>query len=376
MTIRRPAVVSPPGELLREELEERGWTQDDLADILGRSVSLVNEIITGKRGITPETALALAAVFDMSAEFWMNREARYQLWRTGEDATANSISRKAKIYGKGPLKEMFRRGWLEPSTNVDVLEQQVIAFYELLTIDDEPQFQSYAARRTRQNEPDTPAQRAWLFRAKKLAHTQYVMPYSPSNLDRVIEELRPLLYSPEAARHVPRILGEAGIRFLVVEPLRGTRIDGACFWLSPTAPVLVLSMRFDRIDNFWHTLMHELGHLKDNEAALDLDLLERSTDEGAKSEAELSADRFAVEHLVPPQELEGFINRIGPLYSRGRINAFATRIHVHPGIVVGQLQHRREIVWSSFRALLAPIREAVTSSALTDGWGERPPAIV
>ena len=78
-TQRIPAEVFPPGEFIREEIEERGWTQEDLAEISGRSLRLVNEIIMGKRGITPETANGLAAAFGTSAQFWMNLESMYRL---------------------------------------------------------------------------------------------------------------------------------------------------------------------------------------------------------------------------------------------------------------------------------------------------------
>lgn len=81
MVMRRPAEVFPPGEILRDELEERGWTQTDLAEIIGRPVGLVNEIIKGKRGISPETAREFSAAFGTSPEFWMNLDAIYQLSR-------------------------------------------------------------------------------------------------------------------------------------------------------------------------------------------------------------------------------------------------------------------------------------------------------
>ena len=73
MAITRPAEAFPPGEFLREELEERNWTQADLAEIMGRPLVLVNEIISGKRSITPETAIGLAAAFGTSAELWMRQ---------------------------------------------------------------------------------------------------------------------------------------------------------------------------------------------------------------------------------------------------------------------------------------------------------------
>ena len=74
-----PAEVFPPGEILREELEARGWSQGDLAKILGRPLQTVNAIINGKKEITPMTAVGLAAAFGTSPELWVNLEAAYRL---------------------------------------------------------------------------------------------------------------------------------------------------------------------------------------------------------------------------------------------------------------------------------------------------------
>ena len=73
-----PAEVFPPGEYIKDEIEERGWTQEELAEILGSPVQLVNEIIAGKRSITVETAKGLSTVFGTSAQFWMNLESMYR----------------------------------------------------------------------------------------------------------------------------------------------------------------------------------------------------------------------------------------------------------------------------------------------------------
>src|SRR6266508_7021001 len=105
MAMRRPAEVFPPGEILKEELEARGWTQMDLAEIIGRHPNTVNEIVAGKRGISPETARALAAALGTSPELWMNLDAIYQLSRVrnGDD---DAIARRAKLYAKAPVKDM------------------------------------------------------------------------------------------------------------------------------------------------------------------------------------------------------------------------------------------------------------------------------
>jgi HTH-type transcriptional regulator/antitoxin HigA len=78
MEDRMPAEVFPPGDFLKEELEVRGWTQNDLANILDWPARLVSEIIDGQRCINPETALALAQAFGTSPEYWLNLESAYR----------------------------------------------------------------------------------------------------------------------------------------------------------------------------------------------------------------------------------------------------------------------------------------------------------
>ena len=366
-----PAEVFPPGEFIREEIEERGWTQEDLAEILGRPLRLVNEIIMGKRGITPETANGIAAAFGTSAQFWMNLESMYRLSRVRMRDT-NTVERRARLYSLGPIKEMIKRQWLEPSENINILEQRFMEFVRAETLDISPTFYAHAARKSTPYHTDTPAQTAWLYRARHIAEAMTVNRYFSNHCPAVVEELRNLASDPEETRHVPRLLAEAGIRLLVVEPFRGSRIDGACFWLSDDEPVVAISMRYDRIDYFWHTLMHEVEHVKNQDglantyASIDTNRGDRRPDQ---PEYEKQVDSSAAQSLIAQEELEDFVNRVSPLYSYRSIKGFASRIGVHPGIVVGQLQHLDEIGYSGFRKLLVPVREFVTGAALTDGWG-------
>ncbi len=76
----RTAQAFAPGEFIREELEARGWSQRDLAEILGRPLQVVNEIINGRKRITPETSLELAAAFGTDPKLWLNLESSYRLW--------------------------------------------------------------------------------------------------------------------------------------------------------------------------------------------------------------------------------------------------------------------------------------------------------
>jgi len=372
MAAQRPAQVFPPGEFLRDELEERGWSQTEFAEILGRPVGLVNDIITGRRGITAETAGLLGEAFDVPPEFWMNLEAMYQLSRV-KKSDNDAVARRAKLYAKAPVKEMIKRGWIEPSNDIDALEDRVCRFFRIQSLEDEPALPLYAAKQsTPYDEPPTRPQLAWLYRAQRLARGVQAKPFSKSGVEEALSRLRALMHVPQEVRHVPRVLSDAGVRFVLVQAIPGSKIDGACLQ-TDEGPVIAMSMRYDRLDNFWYVLMHELGHLSTGSAFIDVEL-DKRRDPQTKPKPERDADEFAEERLVPQARLESFIARVRPLYSTRRIEAFSQMMKVHPAIVIGQLQHRDEIGYSSFRGMLVPIREWATAAALTDGWGSVLPA--
>jgi HTH-type transcriptional regulator / antitoxin HigA len=366
-----PAEVFPPGEFLKDELEARGWSQTDLADIIGRGITVVNEILAAKRGITPDTAQALGDAFGSSAQFWLNLETAYRLSLLGHD---DVVSRRARLRAKAPYREMIRRHWIDDPKNIDVLERQLLDFLGISELDQEPKFAHAARKSTSYDERPTPPQIAWLCRARQLVPAVASNSYSKGRLPELVKELRALTEAPENARHVPRLLSSYGIRFLMIEPLAGTKIDGASF-MSRGSPVIVLSLRYDRIDHFWHTLMHELGHVWNGDGLmLDQEIVsDRGPLMGERPEVEQLADAFAVNALIPQDKMDDFVIRVRPLFSSIRVQQFAKTMKVHPGIVVGQLQHKHEISYANLRKLLVPVRQIVIRAALTDGWGSQLP---
>jgi HTH-type transcriptional regulator/antitoxin HigA len=372
MLSRVPAEVFPPGEFIREELEARGWTQGDLAQIMDRPLRLINELIAGKKQITPETARGLSKAFgDGDPLYWMNLDAAYRL-RQLEPDEDESVDRRAKLYSLFPVRELMKRKWIEPSKNLDVIEHRVCRFFRIKNLDEQPVF-AHVAKAVQYDER-TALQWAWLYRAKELAEGTHSAPYSEGKLRDVLAKLRSLLMAPEEIRQVPHILAEAGVRLVIVEFLPGAKIDGATFWLNDI-PVIALSIRFDRVDNFWFVLRHEIEHVlnRDGLVTIDIELVERLQRKETLPPEEVRANVAAAEFLVPRSELDGFITRVRPLYSEQRILLFAKRIGVHPGLVIGQLQFRDEVPYTHFHKHLVKIREIVTQSALTDGWGTVPP---
>ena len=369
---RIPAEVFPPGEFIQDELDARGWTQADLAEIMGRDSNLVSALVTGKRSVTPETARCLASAFGTSAELWMNLESAFQLSKVERN---DAIARRSFLYSNAPVQAMVRRGWLrfKESDDVERLESEYMRFFRLKALSETPAFHAHAARKSSPyNAQVTDEEMAWLHRAWHLASLIDAPRMTEQRLRDAFDALRAMRESPEELRRIPSVLRDAGIRFVVVENLPKAKIDGACFRLNKTAPVVALSLRYDRIDWFWHTLMHELTHIRyGHDAVVDSEI---DATDGDKPQEEQVADQEAASFLVPQDELRDFILRVKPFFSKKKIAGFAARIGVHPGLVVGQLQHRGIISYAHNREMLVKVKDSVASTALTDGWGDVAPA--
>lgn len=364
-----------PGAVIKQELERRGWEQQDLAFILGRQPSEISGLIAGTKPINAELAQELATALGKTAEYWLSLEASYRLSKVEHDKAG--VAKRLRLYESYPVKDMIKRGWIEPSADADLLEKRIQDFLGVNSSAESPQLH-FAARKSGFDDNLTPPQELWLVRVRQMA--QFVLPtakFTDRRCNEALDRLRLLLKDPEEVRHVPRILSEAGIRFVLVEALPATRIDGVCIWLDRNSPVVGVSQRLDRIDGFWHTLLHEMHHVKHHEGQenpiLDLNLVgEDARHMGNKPEMEKLADAFAAKFSVEEADLDDFINRVKPLYSKQRIRAFADLKEVHAGIVVGQLQHRGEIPYSHNRDMLVKVRHLISDTALTDGWGYKP----
>lgn len=369
MNYRTPAQVLPPGEFLKQELECRGWSQVELAEILARPPRLISEIVSGKRAITPETAKGFEAAFGTSAALWMNLEAGYQLSRTSIET---SVSRRARIYQKFPVKELLRRGWVRQSRDLEVLERNFCQFFGIDSIEQNPTF-GHAAKKQHYDTAPMVLQLAWLKRAEELAKTVETKSFSVSALKVAIGRLKAGLQDADHVRKAAGILQEAGVRLVVVEFLSGAKLDGACFWINNgKSPVIALSLRLDRIDNFWHTLFHEVDHVLHGEGKGEpiIDILDSDHSNGREMpERERRANEHAAAYCIDKDMLETWMASASRVSSRSTILEFARQAQVHPGLVVGQLQHHGVIPYSFHRDLLEKVRPLLVTSTPTDGFG-------
>tara|TARA_R110002020_G_scaffold113518_8_gene261089 strand:- start:11761 stop:12873 length:1113 start_codon:yes stop_codon:yes gene_type:complete len=353
-----------PGEFIREELEARNWSQRDLAYILGVPEQSVSQIVSGRRGISAEMAKALGDAFGTSAELFANLQKAWELAKA--KAPDPAIARRGRVLSKYPLREMIQRGWIMDSTP-ELLEMQLCRFFEVRSFDEVPHMLPHAAKKTNYDEvPST--QLAWLYRVRHIAREMVTPSYSPEALRRALNEMSELKTSPEQTRHVPRLLHEAGVRYVIVESLPGAKIDGVCTWIGD-APVIGMSLRFSRIDNFWFVLRHECAHVLHGHGktapVIDVELEKQD----ANSEEEVLANAEASEFCIDQIKMKSFIIRKNPYFSEKDLLAFSKRTRTHPGIIAGQIQRHTQR-WELFRKHQVSVKESVASTAILDGWGD------
>ncbi len=371
-TTRRPARVVSPGQVISKELDARGWTQRDLAVILGRPYQAVNEIIKGTKQITPGTARELAKAFGTSLEFWMNLEANYRLFLAAQEDKEKEIERRSQIYSIAPVAEMVKRGWIPGSTDADELEKQVCSFLEIRSPLETPS--AYALLRISESRgPQESAKVAWIKRVEQLAKNQPVGSYKMENLRENIPRILTFARKAEDVAMIPPTFHDLGVHFLVVPHLRHTYLDGAALFVNDH-PVIAVTLRYDRIDWFWFTVLHELAHILLGHSA-QVDSLFGKEVEGEvganggndrRQNDESEANELARNWLLDPRSLDLFIDRVQPFFSKTEIEAFAAKQHRHPGIIVGQLQHEGVIEYKHLRSMLEKV------SPYLDKWIDTP----
>ncbi len=331
-----PDFVSPPGDTLRDLLQERNISQADLACRMGRPQKTINEIINGKAAITPETALQLELVLGAPARFWNTREQQYRqhLARREQDSL---LAEQLDWARKFPLKQLAELGFL---TRVREPQEQVRYVLGFLGVSSPDQWSDVfdrcevAFRRSAGFEADDYALGAWLRAGVLQAQDMDLNDYDKDTFLQRLREVRSLTRHPPAEFQsaLQALCAQAGVAVVFVPQFPRSRVSGATRWLGPTQALIQLSIRYKTSDHLWFTFFHEAAHiLLHPKRAIFLDTGK------SDGEDEREADEWASNFLIPRRDYK--VLESWPSYSKPEIEAFADRLGIAPGIVVGRLQH-------------------------------------
>jgi HTH-type transcriptional regulator/antitoxin HigA len=362
-----------PGQLIEALLNERGWNNRILAAVLEVEETGISKLISSKKAVTPEVAISLEEVFGMPAERFLELQRNLDLAKARIVTIPNPArAERAQLFAELPVAELIKRQWInvEDIRDLAAVDKALVDFFDGQN-PNQIAHTPHAAKKTSAGEEPSPAQLAWLYRVRQIAKELLVPKYQEAAARASIPRLKALLSAPEEARHVPRILQECGIRLVIVEGLKSSKIDGVCLWLDEHSPVIGMTIRFDRMDNFWFVLRHELEHVLQGhgmtEPSLDVDL-----NGDVVEEEEKIANAVASEFCAPKARIDSFINRKAPIFPERDFLGLAKVLGVHPALVAGQIQFKTGR-YDLFRSHLAKIRDRVLPSAVVDGWGDVAP---
>ena len=332
-----PDYTVAPGEILEEFLEASGMKKAELAERTQLSTKTVSQIVNGKAGISPETAIHLERVFGVSATVWSNLDAHHRLqmaWRSAR----KKLQENREWIKAFPIAELVRRGFLTEQENPADIIGEILGFFGVSSI------KAWKSRYARLavNYRKSPSfsscfesVTAWLRIGELGAEAVDTEPYEKAVFRSSLARIRGL--TQESAKvfepSMKELCRTAGVALVFVPELPGTHLSGATLWLRPNKALIIMSLRYNKEDHFWFTFYHEAAHI----------LLHGKKDvfideEGMGSnEAENQADRYAADFLIPPHEFSE-LTRKGCIFKQDIIN-FSQALGISPGIVVGRLQH-------------------------------------
>lgn len=358
MTERRdypfvPDVPIPPGETIAELLEERGITQSDFAQLLGRTEKNVSQLVNGKAPIGHDLAIDLERVLGVPSSFWNNLEATYRDLLARQEAK-DRLAAETTWAKQFPLKEMESQGFIARETGAGERTASLLDYFGVASTD---AWQGYwgspkrlAARMTNAYTPDVPALTVWLRAGELAARNVETAPFDPKAFGAVVRDA-PSHTLGDIEQAIPALqtrCAQAGVALVLVPELPKIRCSGVSRWLATDKALIQLCLRYKTADQLWFSFFHEACHiLRHSKKRTYVAYLNEESHE------ELEANAFAADIMIQPSAWADFTSHGKP--SKARVLEFATTQGIAPGVVVGRLQHERIVPFAQMNDLKVPL---------------------
>ena len=322
-----PVEAPDPIDAIHFRMQEKGFKQADLVPYFGTS-SRVSEVLGRKRPLTVQMIRALSIGLGLSADTLIGL------------SSPDTAPQKNEIdWSKFPIKEMTRRGWLQSISNT--AKSSVEDVVKNFISDAGLQFGAASFRRTLSGEAQSPTTRyalyAWLARVIQRAREKKSLlgPFDQNVLSSgFLRELAQLSWSDKGPQLAVEYLEKHGVAVVFERHLKGTLLDGSVLKDVDGMPIIGLTLRYDRLDNFWFTLMHEVAHLwkhvGDKDAFLD------DLDASSEDRREAEANRLAREAFIPRLIWKRSDAFMSP--SKESIDKLSRELKIHPAIIAGRLR--------------------------------------
>jgi HTH-type transcriptional regulator / antitoxin HigA len=320
---------------LQFRMEQAGLSPRDLVPFIGTRAK-VSELLSGKRPLTMQMARALHANLGIPADVLLQQPG-------GE--LPNVL--EGIDWKRFPLAEMAKRGWIEKRRNLLDHAEEIMCDL-IARAGGEHVLPAALYRKSDQAranaKTDPYALKAWCWKVLARANAARLpASYETGTVDvEFLRKLAKLSWSAEGPRLAREFLGKHGIPLVCLVHLPRTYLDGAALQLADGTPVVGMTLRYDRLDNFWFCLFHELAHVGRHmgntrqEAFID-DLSLRDVEGVRRDPKEDEADEWAENGLIPKAVWES--SRVKENPSPLAVIELAQQLEIHPAIVAGRVRH-------------------------------------
>lgn len=351
-----PPVEFHPGITLSEKLKEMGMSVKEFAVRTSKPEKTIFAVIGGKSSVTSDMAVAFESVTKIPAHFWLNMQRGYDEYiaRQKREEQLSSAYEWARSF---PLAKMVEFGWIPMIKTAEEKVKALLSFFQVST---EKAWEDYylnqqlkvAFRISLTGTKEPHAISAWLRQGEIQAAEMEVSEFSEKALREAIPTMKELCARQPAdfAQALQEECAKVGVKLVYTPCLPKAPINGSTRWINDV-PCIQMTGRHRRNDIFWFTFFHELGHiLLHGKKDIFLEDIEYADKQKGKEE---EADAFSSRILLSQAE-ENEIIRNGD-FSANSIRNYAEKFNVHPGIIVGRLQHEKIIPFTTHSNLIEKI---------------------
>lgn len=351
-----PDIVFHPAATLNEKLEEMGMSRKEFALRTGKPEKTIISVLKEESSITPEMAILFENVTQIKARFWITKQARYNEYiarKKQEKAIIEAVDWSKKF----PYAEMAKNQWVPKTRKQDEKSRNLLNFFGIashqgwtrLYLDSELKVAAYTSLKFVH---ESHAISAWL-RQGELQSKEIEAPcFDLKQLKANIVKMRQLMVNHPLDFFVQlqKICLEAGVILLYTPKLPKVPLSGSTRWINNT-PLIQLTARYNRNDNFWFTFFHELGHIiLHGKKYISLENIDFAAVDYEKEE---EAHQFAIKHTFTIEQEEEVLQK--KIITEQDIISFAKKFDTHPAIIIGRLQHDNHIPYSVGRQFIKPI---------------------
>lgn len=351
-----PDIVFHPASTLNEKLEEMGMSRKEFALRTSKPEKTIIAVLKEESSVTPEMAVLFENVTQIPAQFWINKQARYNEYiaREKHKGVIAEASEWAKQF---PYAEMAKQKWVDSTRKAEEKTINLLSYFgvashnawEKLYVETELKVAAYTSLK-QSHQPH--AISAWLRQGEIQAKQIEAPTFNLKMLKSNIPAMRQLMVNQPMNffELLQKSCLEAGVVLLFTPKLPKVPLSGSTRWLSNT-PLIQLTARYKKNDSFWFTFFHELGHIiLHGKKYISLENIDFAAADPKKEE---EAHQFAVSYTFTNEQEQEILQNT--TVSEQDIIDYAKKFNTHPAMIIGRLQHDGYIHYSVGRQFMESI---------------------